>query len=69
MTPQQGNALFLLVAGILIGLSAYMGWRKVRGKSSTPWVWVLAPVWIPIALWGATMMLYMWDRGLLPWQT
>lgn len=69
MTPEQGNALFLLVAGALIGWSAIMAWNKIKGRKSTPWVWVLAPVWIPIALWGATMFLYMWDLGLLPWQT
>lgn len=69
LTVAQSNALFLLVAGVLIGLTAFMAYRRVTGRTKTPWVWILAPIWIPFLLWAIPMSLYMWDRGLLPWQT
>ncbi len=68
MTVAQSNALFLIVVGLLVGLTALLAWGKLMRSWNVYWIWVFAPLWIPVALLGGTMFLYQWERGLLPWQ-
>ena len=68
MTVRQSNALFLLVVGLLAAAVGVMAWGNLTNGWSISWVWVFAPLWVPVAVWGVIMFLYQWERGLLPWQ-
>lgn len=52
---------------ILILLSGMLALLKIGGQFPYPWIWVLAPIWIPlIALAGITIILIIaWIIGTI----
>lgn len=41
---------FKAAAAVLLGLAATLTALRLTGRIDWPWVWVLAPAWVPVAL-------------------